>query len=173
MLRSALAVVLLVGCTDGKDDTGTTPPELDRCGADVPVFEVARSGDVLGEDLGIIDLEVDIPPQGGAPYAPFVGRIAGLEQPELGYNFDMVALDADSGEELGSGEYAMRYICANAGDNTGWMVGAELHLRFYGWNTKDLDGRTAEVEFTATNDEALLVTTTLMANLHDGLADVE
>ena len=143
-------LLLLAACGDTVPiHTGIGPTGCEAS-AD-PVLEIAQYGP-YGELQDGSDLLYGHPPQGGAPYAPFSLRISGMEQGELGMQIEMEAVDADSGELLGTASYAQRFICSNTGENLGTFVGADLHMRFFGGELSDLEGRTANVTISATND---------------------
>ena len=92
-----------------------------------------------------------LPPQGGVPYAPFRLRLEGLNFPEQGSSVSVVATDVDTGERLGDIELLHRFICSNVGGDAGRHVAGEIHLRFWDYRLKELDGRTAEVVATVSD----------------------
>ena len=144
-------LLTLAACGDGgtSQDTGA-PAGLCEATND-PLLELAQYGPYGELDDGA-DCLFGHPPQGGAPYAPFSLRISGMDQDDLGMDVQMTATDADSGEILGTGDYLQRFICSNVGDNDGKFVGADLHMRFYGWELSELEGRTADVLISVSND---------------------
>jgi len=68
-----------------------------------------------------------------------------LNEADLGTLVSVVATDADSGERLGDIELFHRFVCANVGEDAGSYVAGEIHLRFWDYRLKELDGRTADV----------------------------
>ncbi len=141
-----LAVLLAAGCDPAPDDTGG-PVDPGACGAGDPALEVSHYGtfDALGTTM-----YCGIPPQGGAPYAPFGVRVRGVDPADDGaLSVTITARDVDTGEELGAGDFHERFLCANAGDSAGWWVASEFHLRFFGYSLDDLHGRSATVHFVA------------------------
>ena len=108
-----------------------------------PNLQIAQQG-----PYGLKDgdpLWFGLPPQGGVPYAPFRFRVDGLNEADLGTAVSLVATDADSGEHLGDIELVHRFVCANVGEDAGSYVAGEIHLRFWDYRLKELDGRTADV----------------------------
>jgi hypothetical protein len=114
-----------------------------------PICEASQDDEWLHDGASVA---YGNPPQGGAPYAPFTLRFEGLEQGETGLHIAMEAHDAATGEELGTTDYQQWLTCANVGDNEGYLVGPEFHLRFFGRTLEELDGREAEFTVTATNE---------------------
>jgi hypothetical protein len=84
---------------------------------------------------GIINF--GIPPQGGAPYAPFEVRLVGVEFSEA-YRIVMSA-DVD-GEVFETPAYNERFVCRNVGEEAGTRYSPDLHLRFFGTEPPELDG---------------------------------
>ena len=114
-----------------------------------PTLEIAQQG-----PYGLVDGEplwFGLPPQGGVPYAPFRLRLEGLNFPDQGSSVSVVATDVDTGERLGDIELQHRFICSNIGDDAGRYVAGEVHLRFWDYRLKELDGRTAEVVATVSD----------------------
>ncbi len=150
-MRLLPAILLtLAACGDGEGEDTAIDPSTCKA-SNNPTLELAQYGP-YGELSDGADFVYGHPPQGGAPYAPFSLRISGIEQGDMGMAIEMLATDSSSGEELGTGEYMQRFICSNVGDNSGKFVGADLHMRFYGWELDDLEGRTSDVTISASND---------------------
>jgi hypothetical protein len=129
--------------TDTAQVPGTQVVLEDCAPSSVPDLQIAQEG-----PYGLKDgdpLWFGLPPQGGVPYAPFRFRIDGLNAAERGTSVSVVATDADSGERLGDIELVHRFVCANVGEDAGSYVAGEIHLRFWDYRLKELDGRTAEV----------------------------
>jgi len=148
-------LLTLAACGDGGGEDTALDPGMCEASAN-PNLELAQYGPYGELDDGT-DFLYGHPPQGGAPYAPFSLRISGMDQGELGMEIVMIATDSQTGEALGTGDYMQRFICSNVGDNTGMFVGADLHMRFYGWELDDLAGRAADVTVSATNDQGVSV----------------
>jgi len=155
-MRVLIPIMLtLAACSgDGPIDTSVDPGTCEA--TPDPLLEIAQYGP-YGELQDGSELRYGHPAQGGAPYAPFSLRISGMDQGDLGMNIEMEAIDRDTGEILGTGTYAQRFICSNTGASSGSFVGADLHMRFFGWELDDLDGRTAEVSISVTNDDGVHV----------------
>lgn len=91
-----------------------------------------------------------IPPQGGAPYAPFGIRVHGIDPFEgNAMTVTITATDTTTDEVVGTGEFTNLFLCSNIGENEGWWLLNEVHLRFAGHTTDDLHGRTVAFEFAA------------------------
>jgi hypothetical protein len=154
-MRRVFAILpILYACGDAPDDTGDAPESCEATSN--PLLEIAQYGP-YGELVDGSALLFGNPPQGGAPYAPFSLRISGMDQGDLGMGIEMEAIDSDTQELLGTGSYTQRFLCSNTGDNDGTFVGADLHMRFFGWALEDLDGRAAQVVITAANDDGIQV----------------
>ena len=59
----------------------------------------------------------------------------------------------ETGELLGTANYVQSFICSNAGENKGFYVTSEFHMRYPDRSLDDLDGREAEVVIEATNSD--------------------
>lgn len=159
---TALAAVC-VGCQPAPtEDTGLLLPPCE--GEQTRSLQVAVYEGDYGEHTTGDPVMCGHPPQGGAPYAPFRLRITGLDG-AAGLFVDMVATDTDTGAVLGSGSFEQRFTCANVGDDAGAYVGAELHMRFDGYDLEQLPGHEAEVEITVEDAEGQVLSTTLSGPL--------
>jgi hypothetical protein len=142
-----LTLLLLVACEPTAPEPILGPCEI---GPDeLKSVELSHYGDYGA--IGSV-IYCGIPPQGGAAYAPFGVRILGIAPDDLGIDLTMVAIDVDTGEEVGSGDYIHQMVCSNVGDSEGHWVGAELHMRFYGYELDDLHDRTVTVTVEARNE---------------------
>ena len=144
-MRLALAMTLaLMGC----DEEPKPDPDPGACDqAKVAALEVSHYGTFAELDDIVY---CGIPPQGGAPYAPFGLRVRGVEPTDTGViPVTITATDTTSGEVVGMGEFNERFLCANAGESDGWFVGAEFHLRFSGYELSELHEREIEISFEA------------------------
>ncbi|NCG18873.1 MAG: hypothetical protein GWP91_07670 [Rhodobacterales bacterium] len=92
-----------------------------------------------------------IPPQGGAPYAPFGVRTRGISRDPEGLLIDLTAHHTTSGDLLGEASYTQRMICGNVGESAGFWVGSELHMRFYDYDIETLHGSEVEINITVSN----------------------
>ncbi|MCB9678906.1 MAG: hypothetical protein H6737_27645 [Alphaproteobacteria bacterium] len=139
-----IAILALFAC---KDDVPTQPtglcPELDD-----PVIELTQ-GVVWGMSDGD-PIAFGIPPQGGAPYAPFDVRLIGVAASNDGYTVTTEAWRRSDGELVGSGEYLQRFVCANVGENEGTRFASEFHMRFFGFEPPDLADEEVDVAITVT-----------------------
>ena len=167
MTRCLATIALLLGFATACE-AEPEPPAL-ACAAGEPVVELATRAVGYGELADGESIECGIPPQGGAPYSAFLVRAAGLNQGDLGLGVELVAVDADTGEELGVADYDQRMVCANAGNSAGYWVSSELHLRYNGWALEELEGRTVELVTRVVGEDGLEVTTALLATLELGL----
>ena len=153
-------LLLLMACEPTEPDPDLGPCEV---GPDeMQTIDLSHYG-----DYGAIDAVIycGTPPQGGAPYAPFGVRIRGINPDELGIELTMTAVDVDTGEEVGSGDYTQQMICSNVGGNEGHWVGAELHMRFYGYELDALHGRAVHMTVDARNQSGDWVQTEIDATL--------
>jgi len=132
------------------DEPPPPPPSAQgSCDISDVGFCDALQGGISPEEMG--EVLYGTPPQGGAPYAPFTLRFSGLDQPDEGLLISMTAVDTITGEVLADNEYGQWLACANVGDHAGWLVGPEFHLRFFGYELEELEGRTAEFIVVATD----------------------
>ena len=147
MSRCLRFLPFLIGCSTGPLDLPNA------CEAGAPVSHLAMGdGDYRHVEDGA-DIECGIPPQGGAPYTPFQIRIAGLDQNKEGLTVSMESIDMETGELLGTSNYVQYFICSYAGENKGFYVTSEFHMRYPDRSLDDLDGREAEVVIEATNSD--------------------
>lgn len=162
-MRYLATLLVATGC---EPSPPPPPPPLETIchpePGDLPDVEMTHYGTGQGE-LDIV--YCGIPPQGGAPYAPFSARFRNLDPLDTAIVVDMEAWDVDSGELLGAVTLYQNVICSNVGTNEGWWVGSELHHRFLGFTTEELHGRTITLDIVATTADGTGVSTTLTANL--------
>ena len=128
---------LLVACAGIVACSGGGAP----CGAGEPTIEVGQR-DQWNVPDGTIAF--GIPPQGGAPYAPFQMRVRGVEESSL-YVVRMDAWDAE-GNRIEERRSAQPFVCANAGVYAGYRFAPDVHMRFFGLTPPELDGDTIEFE---------------------------
>ncbi len=145
MLTTLLVFAVLAGCP-APDDTGDIEGPCPV--TTTPFVEFAQRDALYGQQVDGDALAYGHPPQGGAPFAPFLVRAHGLGHSADGYRVTLDAVDTQTDEVLGQGEYPQLFVCANVGDNAGYRVAPELHMRFYGWELDDLEGRQATVTVT-------------------------
>lgn len=159
----SLVLLMLVAC----DPTEPPPPPpletlCHPAEGDRPAVELTHYGTQQAE----VDIVYcGIPPQGGAPYAPFSARFRALDPLDTALMVDLVASDAATGEALGAVTINQNVICSNVGANEGWWVGSELHLRFPGYTTAELHERDMVLDVSVTTADGTGVSTTLTANL--------
>jgi hypothetical protein len=72
--------------------------------------------------------------------------VRGPEAFQDGVELEMLVEDATDGTELGFTSLTLGLTCANVGDNEGFWVGSEAHLRYPGQVLTDLPG--TEVDLT-------------------------
>lgn len=143
------ALLTMSACAGGPP----TPVPVGPCeSVDAPWAELSQ-GDGWGLDDGE-PVAFGIPPQGGAPYAPFVVRLHGMPASVDGYHVEMSAFDPTVGEVVGTGSYDQRFVCANVGENEGTRVASEFHMRFIGWEPVDLAGHEVDVEIAVSSPDA-------------------
>lgn len=139
---------LLIALTACADPTDTGDPPVGSCDAgNQPELQVSHYGtyDALGDTV-----YCGIPPQGGAPYAPFGVRVRGLSPEDNGgMHVVITATDVATSEVVGESEFWERFLCSNVGESEGWWVAAEFHLRFYGYTLEELHGRQIDLRFLA------------------------
>lgn len=129
--------ILLAACTDGTEPSGTCPA------SDTPTLDVAQGG---AWNLPEGEVQMGTPPQGGAPYAPFEIRLVGADSSDA-YRIEM---EATVGEEVyTTPPYVERFVCRNVGEESGTRYTPDLHMRFFGAEPPDLDGRPVELSFVA------------------------
>lgn len=141
--RFVACIVCLAACngTTGTDiDIDTEPCAL----SGDPQFEFAQdlTGGVhaAGEDIWY-----GLPPQGGAPYAPFQIRIEAELDPGVRIPVEASAVDVATDEEIGTASQAQAFICSNTGVHEGWLFGGEVHIRFWDLSLDELAGRAIDV----------------------------
>ena len=122
-MRTVVILSCLMAC-----EPEPAPPAAGTCDlieGETPSLDVSHYSE-FGDAPEIV--YCGIPPQGGAPYAPFGVRLRGVEPDDLGVNLILTAVDLDTGEEIGVAEYNQVMICSNVCNNAGYSVGAELHM---------------------------------------------
>jgi hypothetical protein len=163
MTRCLVTIGLLLGFATACE-VEPEPPAL-ACAQGDPVVELATRSVGYGELEDGDAIECGIPPQGGAPYSAFLVRAAGLNQGELGFSVAIVAVDAETGVEIGSADYDQRMVCANAGSSAGYWVSSEVHLRYEGWALEALEGRSANIFVRVLGEDGAEVETELLGTL--------
>lgn len=147
MPRALTLIFALAACGHAADSSEPPVGACDLAPGDSPALEVSHYGtyDALGDVV-----YCGIPPQGGAPYAPFGVRIRGMTPEDNGgMHVVITATDATTQEVVGESEFWERFLCSNVGESEGYWVAAEFHLRFYGRTLEDLHGREVDIAFTA------------------------
>jgi hypothetical protein len=99
------------------------------------------------------DVDYGLPPQGGAPYAPFVFRLGGLDITEPLW-ITMRANRVSDGVDVGEIALAQGFICSNTGIHDGYLVGAEVHMRFPGYTLDELEGWEVDIYVEASDSAA-------------------
>lgn len=158
-MRRPLALALMAACSGPDPDPGTdTDVPLPCRPGTGAVLELSHHDSAWGALSDGDPLYYGHPPQGGAPYSPFQVRLLDVPDADLGVVIETSAVEVGTGEVLGSGTYTERLICSNAGENEGWWVGAEVHMRYFGWELDELEGRRARVRVSVrwSEDEAPL-----------------
>ncbi|MEN0061455.1 MAG: hypothetical protein AAGA48_04845 [Myxococcota bacterium] len=138
---------LVVACSDGEPPVSPHP-----CASDETSLEVAPPDGEYGDLARGGAFAAGIPPQGGAPYSPLRLRVTGPGELFDGIDVDIAVFE--DGALLTETQLPMRLTCANVGDNAGRWVGAEVHLRYFGLELEELDGRDVTVEVTVTAQTA-------------------
>lgn len=146
-LASLIASPLAWGC-DGPAPTEETGVHF--CDRGEPAVEVTPARGAWGELHDGGTLWCGTPPQGGAPYSPFRLRMHGPEVTGDGIEVELIATEQGTGEELAYTSLTMGLVCANVGENEGYWVGSEAHMR-YTLDLEDLAGRAAELLVRATS----------------------
>lgn len=147
-MRGVLALGL-VACSEPPIEIGVPP-----CDSSALVLQAAPARGAFG-DLTDGRLWCGIPPQGGAPYSPLRIRLLGGSDWSAGAHLELIASDLDDGSELAYTELDMGLVCANVGDNEGFWVGSEAHMRYDGLGLDDLDGRLARLTVRASTLDGL------------------
>lgn len=146
-----LLLALAVGCapTDPGTDTGggdTALPAPDCFAEGAPRLGIALESGSFDEVSDGMNVPVSIPPQGGAPYTPWMVRVTGDGALNLGIRMVATATDAD-GTFLGDATLDVQPICANVEPNDGWWMITGLHVRYWDYAVADLVGRSVDVHF--------------------------
>ena len=139
-----MIAALLLACSGG--DTAWVTPEP-GCADGEARLEMAPVGAPYGATDGL-EVGYGWPPQGGAPFAPFIVRLSGLVVDDR-VEMSVDVVDDATGEVIGYGSAPMGLVCANVGDDEGWYVSAELHALFWGIELDALDGRQVQVRVEA------------------------
>lgn len=129
--------LLFTACTGGTE----TPDTCEQ--SDAPMLDVAQGG---GWNLPEGEVEMGIPPQGGAPYAPFEIRLVGVRAADA-YRVEMEA--TVDGEVYVTPPYQERFVCRNVGEEAGTRYTPDLHMRFFGSEPPDLEGKEVTLSFAA------------------------
>ncbi len=125
-----------------------------------PSIDVAQQG---AWNIPEGEVDMGIPPQGGAPYAPFEVRLIDVEIADM-YRITMEA-EVD-GETYVTPPYIERFVCRNVGEEAGTRYTPDLHMRFFGTDPPSLDGKRATLRFEAWVDtEAPVASRTLEVTL--------
>ena len=143
------ALWMIVGCgstsSDGPEPTAECGPE------GVAQLEVAQGETGFGDLHDGVSVVYGQPPQGGSPYAPFRLRMSGLAYEAETIAVELLATQAGGDVVLGTGAFDQRFICSNVGENSGFLMGSELHMRFPGYSLSDLDGQAVDALVTVTD----------------------
>ncbi|MEZ4319498.1 MAG: hypothetical protein R3F61_18425 [Myxococcota bacterium] len=158
-LRFAFPALLAVAACK-QAPTPVTPGLCPESGD--PVVE-ATQGDGWGFDDGD-PIQFGIPPQGGAPYAPFDLRLIGLAASDT-YRVITEATRQSDQLLVGEGQYNQRFVCANVGDNAGTRFSSEFHMRFFGYEPDELAGDWVDIEISVTPEGGDPVVTTFSGPL--------
>ena len=134
------------------------PPPPHRCHSDEARIDVAPPRESFGTLAPDDPLWYGTPPQGGAPYSPLRVRVRGDEAFAEGIDLTIEAYDRDTDERLAELVLETQMICANVGENTGFWVGSEIHLRYVGFDLEELEGRPVELTVrAAAHDSAVAI----------------
>lgn len=145
---------LLAACT------GNPTLAAGQCPAsDTPVIDVAQQAE-WNVPSGL--LAFGIPPQGGAPYAPFEVRLVGAPVSE---SYRIVMTSTIDGTEYETPPYNERFVCRNVGEEAGTRYSPDLHMRFFGTEPPELDGREATMAFEAFVGDDLVASRTVVGTL--------
>jgi len=120
-------------------------PSDDPCALAAPAVDVALAGEPYGELEDGVEVWFGTPPQGGAPYTPFEVRFQGIIVESFPVQIVTEAYDVDDGTLLADTSVEHNSICGNVGENDGWRIGSEVHMR-YELDLAELDGREADIE---------------------------
>lgn len=157
------AAVACTGAPVVDDDTDDTDPVVVDCATTAsPALEFAQEL-ASGPMADRADVDIGIPPQGGAPYAPFELRLRAELDDLARLDAHGEIVDAATDELLGDITESKAFLCANVGVHAGWRYGGELHVRFWDRVREELDGRSVRVEL-----EVALPDTTVVGSSHPG-----
>jgi len=139
-LRAAMLWVAAVGCSEAEPKDTAQP----SCEEGPLLLELAqRDGFPIGAKAPIL---YGHPPQGGVPYAPYEVRFRGVPAADQGVTVQMELTDPATGALLGDVRLAQRFLCSNTGEDQGFWVGGEVHIRFWEYDLDSLLGRAGQVE---------------------------
>ena len=130
-------LLALAACTGDPVDGGPCPA------GDSPTIDVAQ-GEEWNVPSGVI--EFGIPPQGGSPYVPFEIRL--VEAP-FAEAYRIVMTASIDGQAYETPPYNERFVCRNVGEESGTRYSPDLHMRFFGSEPPELDGRDLSMTFEA------------------------
>lgn len=162
MHRLVIAILCLAACDEEPPDP---PPKGDQVCEDAadPALEVSHYGTF--EALGDV-VYCGIPPQGGAPYAPFGLRVRGVHADPTGaIPVNITVVDTQTDEVLSDADFFQRFLCANAGESDGWLVGSEFHPRFFDNTVDDLHERQVEITFRADGVDGAVAEMSMVVDL--------
>lgn len=154
MTRGPVSLVALVACACAGEPV--VPLGCDDGPADL---EIRVHDGEFGSDNAA--LPYGRPPQGGAAYTPIALRMRGLV-PEL--ELEATVTD-EGGEPIGVADVRQRLICSNTGEQSGWYVGAEVHLRYLDQPYEALEGQQATLEVWLTDPEGQQVSAAVSGEL--------
>lgn len=135
---SSMLFFALLGCPGAPTSSGTCDVN------DAPTIDAAQTGGDWNLPEGVVNF--GIPPQGGAPYAPFEVRLVGVEAAEA-YRIRMSAII--DGETYTTPPINERFVCRNVGEESGTRYTPDLHMRFFGSEPPELDQLDVELVFEA------------------------
>ena len=143
-----MRILILLGALGVGCKAPPTPVDPGTCAeSEDPVVELSQGDAWVIEDG--TPVQFGIPPQGGAPYAPFEIRLRGMPFAD-DYAVVLEATRVSDQLLIGTGDYVQRFVCANVGENQGTRYTPELHMRFFTFEPPDLEGDTVDVEITVT-----------------------
>ena len=139
----AVTIMSLVGLT-ACSETEANDTAQPGCEDGPPRLELAqREGFPLAAESPIL---YGHPPQGGVPYSPYDLRFRGMSSADEGVTVQMEVTDPITGSLLGDVRLSQRFLCANTGEDEGFWVGGEVHIRYWEYDLDSLLGRAGQVE---------------------------
>lgn len=165
-------LLLVVACGSGvdrpaTDDTDDTDGSGQACGGSPTLVFAPQLASPDGQMHDGDDVPYGIPPQGGAPYAPFQVVVRGPtsgDDPPVAW---ASATDLDGGAVIGTdhldpdpGTPVRSWVCSNVGAFSGWWYAGEVHLRFWDVALEALEGRRVRFELRITLPGGALTTAT-------------